>query len=76
MKIELICAICKSKLTISEIPPEDCVRLPNACVQIESPLCKDCANKYMYSNGTMKEEVVKPVHYAKVSAVNIESALG
>ena len=73
MKIEQICQICKRSLDIQEIPPEDCIKLPNACVQIESPFCKECANKYMYSNGTMKEE--KP-HYAKVSAVNIESALG
>ena len=73
MHIELVCVICKKSLAINEIIPEDCVRLPNACVKIESPFCLECANKYMYTNGTMKEE---PVHYAKVSAVNIESALG
>jgi len=56
MKIELVCQLCKSSLSISEIPPEDCVKIPNACVQIESPFCKECANKYMYSNGTMKLE--------------------
>ena len=56
MKVELVCAICKKSIAISEIKPEDCVRLPNACVQIESPFCVDCANKYMYSNGTMKFE--------------------
>jgi len=56
MKVELVCAICKKSLAISEINPEDCVRLPNACVQIESAFCKDCANKYLYSNGTMRFE--------------------
>jgi hypothetical protein len=70
MKIELICVICKKSLAISEIKPEDCVRIPNACVQIEAPFCKYCANKYMYSNGTMKEE------FANVSASNHESQLG
>lgn len=47
MKIELVCVICKKSLAISEIKPEDCVRIPNACVQIEAPFCKDCANKYV-----------------------------
>ena len=56
MKIELVCQLCKKSLAINEITPEDCVRLPNACVQIESPFCVECANKYMYSNGTMKFE--------------------
>jgi transposase-like protein len=70
MKIELVCPICKASLAISEISPEDCVRIPNACVQIESPLCKDCANRYMYTNGTMKEEL------ASVSFSNHENQLG
>jgi hypothetical protein len=56
MKIELVCQLCKKSLANSEISPEDCVKMPNACVQIESPFCKDCANKYMYSNGTMRFE--------------------
>ena len=56
MKIELVCQLCKKSLAISEIKPQDCVQLPNACVQIESPFCKECANKYMYSNGTMTFE--------------------
>ena len=56
MKIELACQLCKTSLGISEISPEDCEKIPNACVQIESPFCKECANKYMYSNGTMKLE--------------------
>jgi hypothetical protein len=56
MKIELVCQLCKKRLAMSEITPEDCVRIPNACVQIESPFCKECANKYMYSGGTMKLE--------------------
>ena len=56
MKIELVCGICKKRLVIQVILPSDCVRIPNACVQVESPFCKDCANKYMYSNGTMKFE--------------------
>lgn len=56
MKIELVCVICKKSLAINEIAPEDCVKIPNACVQIESPLCVDCANVYMYTNGTMRFE--------------------
>ena len=56
MHIELECVICKRSLGITEIPPEDCLKIPNACVKIDTPLCKDCANVYMYSGGTMKLE--------------------
>jgi hypothetical protein len=83
MKIELICVICKASLAISEIKSENCVLLSNACVQIESPFCKDCANVYMYSNGTMKEEIdeignmaIDPVSLQLVSFSNHESQLG
>jgi hypothetical protein len=56
MKIELVCQICKKSLATKEIPPIDCMLFPNACIQIDSPFCKECANKYMYSGGTMKLE--------------------
>ena len=56
MKIELVCQLCKRSLAINEITPQDCIVLPNACVQIESPFCKECANEYMYTNGTMRFE--------------------
>ena len=56
MHIELICVKCKRSLGISEIDQFDCLRTPNACVQIESPFCIDCANLYMYSGGTMNLE--------------------
>ncbi len=68
MKIELICEICKKSLANNEIKSENGVLLSNACVQIESPFCVDCANKYMYSNGTMKLE--------GMTYSNPESALG
>lgn len=45
MHIELECVHCKRSLCITEIPLEDCVRMPNACVKIDTPLCKDCASK-------------------------------
>ena len=56
MHIELECVRCKKSLAIAKIPPEDCVRIPHACVKIDTPLCEDCANVYMYSGGTMNLE--------------------
>ena len=56
MHIELECVRCKKSLAIAEIPSEDCLRIPHACVKIDTPLCEDCANVYMYSGGTMNLE--------------------
>ena len=49
---------------------EEILKYGNDLKILKIPFCKDCANRYMYSNGTMKEEL------ARVSASNHESALG
>jgi hypothetical protein len=70
MKIELICVICKGTLDNFEITQDTWDKFKCGCMQVESPFCKKCANKYMYTNGTMKEEL------ATVSMSNHESQLG
>ena len=56
MKVELVCDICKKPLDLFEITQDTWDKFKCGCMRVESPFCKDCANKYMYSNGTMNLE--------------------
>ena len=56
MKVELVCDLCKKPLDLFEITQETWDKFKNGCMRVESPFCKECANVYMYSNGTMKFE--------------------
>ena len=56
MKVELVCDLCKKPLDLFEITQETWDKFKNGCMRAESPFCKECANAYMYSNGTMKFE--------------------
>ena len=72
MKIKLVCEICGGILeeynhSESLVLSEKIIKYSDKKMQIKIPLCKDCANVYMYSGGTMKLETPK---------VDIEKALG
>jgi len=61
MKIKFTCGICGGILeeynhSESLVLAEKIIKYSEKTMQIKIPFCKECANKYMYSNGTMKLE--------------------
>lgn len=65
MKIELVCGICgvvleelnhSESLALAEKIMADMDKKEHKIHQMKVPFCKQCANKYLYSNGTMKLE--------------------
>ena len=70
MKISFTCDTCGAILveynhSESLALAEEILKYGNGLKMLKVPLCKDCANRYMYTNGTMKDEIV-----------DIEKALG